>query len=275
MQSLAKGWRRSANAGLPLPSVYKSFDQWRIKFRRSATSMIAGVPGGMKSTLALNLLVQWARMGITGLYFSADADAFSVARNTAAILTHRTVAQVEAGMRGNSADYYNSALSAMDGTRFVYQVESIEDVDRHCRAFEAVYGKFPDVVFVDNLLNVDDSSEDWGSAREFLRNFEKLSREAECHGCVLHHTSESGYVPGVPQNRGAILGKLAQFPRVMLNVAPAGSVLNIAVVKSKDGPEFPGANEYFPLNIDAERMTLSDSGLYAVQGSFDVQTNIA
>lgn len=264
MQSLAKGWCRSANAGLPLPDVYKTFAQWHVRFRRSATSMIAGVPGGMKSTLALNLLVRWARLGVTGLYFSADADAFSVARNTAAILTQRTVAQVEAGMRGASADYYNNALSVMDSTRFVYKIESIEDVDAHVRAFEAVYGKFPDTIFVDNLLNVDESSEDWGGAREFLRNLEKLARGAELHACVLHHTSESYYTPGVPQPRSAILGKLAQFPRSMLNIAPAGSVLNCAVVKSKDGPEYPAANDFFPLNIDAERMTISDSGLYVV-----------
>lgn len=262
MQSLAKAFGRSANTGLPLPETYRSFTAAKVLFRRSATSMIAGAPGAFKSALALNLLAKWARAGVHGLYFSADADEFTTAKRSAAILTQRPVETVEAGMRGTSAEFYKRALMAMENTRWVYKAADIEEIDRHMRGFEAPYGDFPQVVFIDNLLNVSSAGEDWANCREFIRNLDILARDAECHVCVLHHTSESTYAPGLPPPRSAILGKISQFPRLILTVGANESTLNVAVVKNTNGPQDPTAKTFFPLTIDAERMTIRDSGFF-------------
>lgn len=262
MQSLAKAFGRSANTGLPLPDTYKSFAAAKVLFRLSATSMIAGAPGAFKSALALNLLAKWARAGVHGLYFSADADEFTTAKRTAAILTQRPVDQVEAGMRGGSADFYKRALMQMENTRWVYKAADIDEIDRHMRGFEAVYGDFPRIVFVDNLLNVSSAGEDWAKAREFIRDLDILAREAESHVCVLHHTSESSYSPGLPPPRSAVMGKISQFPRLMLTVGSNESTLNVAVVKNTNGPQDPTAKTFFPMTIDAERMTIRDSGFF-------------
>jgi hypothetical protein len=229
--------------------------------------MIAGAPGAFKSALALNLLAKWAQRGVYGLYFSADADEFTTAKRTAAILTHRTVDDVEAGMRGTSAAVYRSALMAMDHTRWVYKAADIDEIDRHMRGFEAVYGSFPHVVFIDNLLNMSEVGEDWGACREFIRNLDILAREAECHVCVLHHTSESVFSPGMPPPRSALLGKISQFPRLILTVGVNESTLNVACVKNTNGPQDPTGRTFFPMLVDAERMTITDSGLYS-QGVF-------
>src|SRR6185437_6800400 len=117
----------------------------------------------------------------------------TTAKRAAAILTQQPVETVENGMRGNSADFYKRALAAMDNTRWVYKAADIDEIDRHMRGFEAVYGDFPRIVFVDNLLNVSSAGEDWVKAREFIRDLDVLAREAESHVCVLHHTSESTY----------------------------------------------------------------------------------
>lgn len=262
MQSLAKAFGRSANTGRPLPDVYTNFAAAKVYFRLSGTSMIAGAPGSFKSCLAINLLTRWAQQGVFGLYFSADADEFTTAKRAAAILTGQAVETVEAGMRGASASYYRDALRQLENTRWVYKASDIEDIDRHMRGFEDVYGSFPHVVFIDNLLNMSEASEDWAAAREMIRNLDILAREAECHVCVLHHTTENSYTPGVPPPRSALLGKIAQFPRLILTVGANESTLNVAVVKNTNGPQDASAKQFFPLIVDGAKMTISDSGYY-------------
>lgn len=269
MQSLAKAWGRSANVGRPLPEVYKSFTAAKILFRLSATSMIAGAPGAFKSCLALNLLTSWAQHGVYGLYFSADADEFTTAKRTAAILSGVDVDDVEAGMRGPSKDRYRKYLQVMDKTRWVYKAADIEEIDRHLRGFEAVYGSFPHVVFIDNLLNMSEVGEDWTAARQFVRDLDILAREAECHVCILHHTSESAYNPGCPPPRQALMGKISQFPRLILTVGSHESTLNVACVKNTNGPQDPTGATFFPMRIEAAKMRISDSGMMT-QGAFQI-----
>jgi AAA domain-containing protein len=262
MQSLARAFGRSGNTGRPLPETYKAFTVNKVLFRQSATSMIAGAPGAYKSTLALNLLVRWAKAGIYGLYFSADADEFTTAKRTAAILTGRTVDTVEAGMRSSSAHTYRTALMAMEHTRWVYKAADIEEIDRHMRGFEAVYGSFPQIVVIDNLLNMSEVGDDWTACREFLRNLDILARASECHVCVLHHTSESAYSQGFPPPRSAIMGKISQFPRLIITIGANLGTLNVAVVKNTNGPGDPSGQTFFPVRIDPERLTITDSGLF-------------
>lgn len=263
MQSLAKAYGRSVHTGRPLPATYKAFTVNKVLFRQSATSMIAGPPGAFKSCLALNLLAKWALQGCYGLYFSADADEFTVAKRTAAILTQRTVDTVEAGMRNPSMTHvYRKALMAMEHTRWVYKAADINEIDRHMAGFESVYGSFPHVVFIDNLLNMSEVGEDWGACREFIRNLDILAREAECHVCVLHHTTESAYQPGLPPPRSAIMGKITQFPRLIITIAANENTLNVATVKNTNGPQDATARSFFPMNIDPEKMTITDSGFF-------------
>jgi hypothetical protein len=235
--------------------------------------MIAGAPGAFKSALAINLLVGWARQGCYGLYFSADADEFTTAKRALAILTRDTVDNVESVLRGDDSDEYRSTLTELDHTRWVYKAADIDEIDRHMRAFEAVYGVFPSVVFVDNLLNMTGNGGDgneWTEARDFIKNLDVLAREAECHVCVLHHCSESEWRKGLPPPRSAVMGKIAQFPRLMLTVAPSpeNMTLNVACVKNTNGPQDPSGDTYTGLNLDPSRMLITDSGLFTGDGFF-------
>lgn len=267
MLSLAKGFGRSASAGRPLPEVYRTFGAAGAVFRTSATSMVAGAPGSYKSALALNLLTAWARRGVHGLYFSADADEFTVSKRCAAILTRQAVDDCERGLRNPATSpYYARALGQLEHVRWVYKPVDIDGVDRHLRAFEAVYGSFPRVVVIDNLLNMSDASEDWTAAREMLRNLDIMAREAVAHILVLHHTTESFYTPGLPPPRSAILGKLSQFPRLILTVGAHEETLNVAVVKNTNGPQSATGREFFPMRVDPSRMTISDTGFCDERG---------
>lgn len=262
MLSLQKGYGRSAQVGQPLPTVYKNFEANKVTFRRSATSMLAAAAGQFKSCLALNLLVGWAQAGAYGLYFSADADEFTTAKRAAAILTGRTVEDAETGLRSGTGPFHDS-LSAMDNTRWIYKPATIDEVDRELRGFESVYGSFPHVVVIDNLMNMDDAADgDHNNMRMFIRDIDIMAREAECHVLVLHHTSEGNWAAGQPPPRSAVMGKIAQFPRLMLTVGVNEETMNVAVVKNTNGPQDPSGATFFPMCLDAEKMTVKDSGAY-------------
>jgi hypothetical protein len=224
--------------------------------------MIGGPPGSFKSALALNLLVRWARQGVYGLYLSADADEFTVSKRAAAIIMQRTIETIEADRTAHPHIYERVLMQLDNTTRFFYRVSDIDEIDRYMRSFEAVFGVFPRVLFVDNLLNVSDSADDWTACRELIRNLDILAREAECHICVLHHTSEFNYQPGLPPPRSALLGKISQFPRLILTVGTNESTLNVACVKNTNGPQDPSGRSFFPMVVDAERMTITDSGFF-------------
>jgi len=130
MQTLGKAVVRNEHAGQPLPTVYKAFEAAKINFRRSATSMIAGWPGSFKTCLALNLMVEWAKAGLCGIYISADDDAIGVAGRVGAILSGYPVEAVEEGLRDKSA-YYVSTLKQVSSLRFVFSATDIDEVDRH------------------------------------------------------------------------------------------------------------------------------------------------
>lgn len=258
MQTLSKAVRRSGNAGEPLPTVYRAFDASRIHFRRSATSMLAGWPGAFKSALALNMMAHWAKHGLNGLYFSADADPFTVGKRTAAILSGYPIDAVEAGLR-SGMDFYDKVLTDVSTIRFVFKAADIDDIDRHMRAFEAVYGDFPDMVWIDNLMNMVQSDNEWTAMRNMTLDLDTLARESKSHVQILHHVSESIGQPGVPPPRYAIQGKVNQFPRLILTLGADGGVLNIACVKNTNGPQDPTGKTMIPFTVAASTMRIQEA----------------
>jgi predicted ATPase len=58
MRTLVRSVGRSDIGGEPLPTCFKTFDSNKIIFRRAEVSMLAGVPGVGKSTLALALALR-------------------------------------------------------------------------------------------------------------------------------------------------------------------------------------------------------------------------
>lgn len=232
--------------GKPLPDIFPTFAAEKIHFRHGATSMIAGAPGSFKSVIALNLLAGWAGAGLSGLFFSADSDEFTVAKRMASILTGCTPEEFEADpMR------YSGKLAALARTGFVYRSISVEVIARHMRAFDAVHGNFPDVVFVDNLIDAVEDPTDWGGMIRFIRDCDQMARETSAHICILHHASEawSKDNQGKPPPSWAIQGKVTQIPRLALTVAEMDSIVSIACVKNTNGPQDKFARRYQQFHV--------------------------
>src|ERR1039458_1357287 len=215
MYSLRKFGDRTGTLGTALPDPFALFGQSRVKFRRGGTSLLAGAPGAFKSTLALNMLTKWSQ-DHSILCFSADSDEFTVAKRLSGILTDHDSETVEARMNDQPwRDHYIGVLASQDNAKFVYRSLNPDVIEQNLAAFEAVHGSYPDVVFIDNLIDTVEDPTDWGGMISFIKQMDILSREMSAHFCILHHASESWSMnnPGLPPPSYAVQGKVNQIPR--------------------------------------------------------------
>lgn len=261
MYSLRKFAGRTGNIGQPLPEIYDTFTRAKIRFRHGGTSLIAGAPGSFKSVLALNMLAKWAQNDVSALYFSMDSDEFTVAKRLGGILSGDSSEQFEANVQNGNAYRYAEDLRVLDRCQFVYHGVDMESIEKYVKSFEAVHGEYPDVIFVDNLINSVDDPTDWGGMIRMLLDLDALSRETRAHICVLHHASESWAEknPGLPPPSAFIQGKVNQIPRLVLTVAATPMLeLNVAVVKNTNGPMDASAKHYRTFLVD-ESMKVNDA----------------
>lgn len=252
MQTLAKAAMRSGKTGTPLPDVYTGLASQRVHFRRGGTSMIAGPPGAFKSTLALNLTCAWAAKEMTGIYVSADSDEFTVAKRCAGILSGDKQDKIEKTLKSGA---YSDHLRKLRGIHWEFRGLSVQQLDLRLKAFEHMYGSFPDFVVIDNLMNCVDGPGDWNGQISMCRDLDTMARESSSHFVILHHTQE-GSNSEEPPPRWHIMGKVAQFPRLILTVNAVKNHMMVACVKNTNGPQDPTGRDYrdFMISTDTYRI---------------------
>jgi hypothetical protein len=252
---------RIGNIGTALPDPFRAFQFAKAAFRRGAVSMIAGTPGSFKSVLALNMAVKWAAQGMTVLYFCADSEEFTVAKRLSGILTGESLELIERRIIAGDRDRYAGVLAdALKGrVEFEYeQMMGIEEIAVHIKSYEAVYGGYPDVIMVDNLIDYVTNQTAFDEMQELLANADALSKETKSHICFLHHArlknedfskKDDAKPLGQPPADWEIQGKLTQKPRMILTIAAAGMAAKVAVVKNSLGPQTKDASTTYDFSV--------------------------
>jgi len=244
MYSPWKFTKRIGNIGSPLPAPFLTLDASQIQFRHGATSMIAGTPGSFKSVLALNMLAEWAKAGIGCLYFSADSEEFTVVKRLGGILTGDPIDLVEKKILQGSPGKYVQALRDIKGTEFAYTQMDMNGIANYVKSYEAIYGAYPEAIFIDNLIDFVESPDDWGGMLIMTRELDALARSTKSHICILHHArlrmKADGKLPdyGRPPADYEIQGKITQIPRLVLTVTSKNLTMKLACVKNTNGPQF-------------------------------------
>lgn len=245
MLSLAKFATRAGRSGRPLDDPFVVFSLNDVHFRYGGTSMIAGKPGSFKSVFALNLLRYWVTVANkTALYISVDSDEFTVTKRIASICTGRNqLKQVEPDFLQERFDAYLPELEKFKYVRFEYERLDVDEIAERLAAWESVYGDYPDLVFIDNLVNLASHPQDWDGMGTIINEFDAIARRTGSHFCVLHHASESREWgrPIDPVPVAAVQGKLTQIPRLVLTVAANDKCLMVTTGKNTNGPSDPGA----------------------------------
>lgn len=258
MLSASRSLSKARATGEPLPSLDHLLDlregYFRYRPRRSEVTMIAGMPGSQKSGFAIWLVSQF---NVPTLYFSADMAQHTAISRLAAAVTGDTIDSVKDAMFMGQQAYYEDAL---DGSpvRFVYNPNpTMQDVVGELDAWVEAWDSFPQVIVIDNLLDVVPSAGDTEHSgyKVTLLETKTLARETSAAIFILHHMSETGTDPDRPAPRKAVMGKASQSPENILSVAlpPESDEFLVSVVKHRSGPSDATGKRFERLRITPER----------------------
>lgn len=243
-----------ADGGEPLPTVFPALERRRIRPRRGQVTMVAGQPNAGKSMFALFYAM---KLGEPTLYFSADSDEATQVTRAAAVVTGHRIHDVEEALMAGGQPYYEDELAGLSQFRMDFNSNpTLDDIELTLLAFEEVYGRFPGVIVIDNLVNVVAEHDSEKKAfMEIQKVLKYLCRETGAAIFLLHHCSESEGNPYHPPKRRSIQQKVNELPELELTVAynPLTNEFGIAAVKNRNGKADPDAQDPVWLWADMER----------------------
>lgn len=253
--TLSSALSRASQAGEPLPSVWPELVQEGVEFRRGQLVVIAAGPGGNKSVFAVNLAV---RAHVPALYISADTDHATTGVRVASLLSGDPTPAVEAGMKGDQAEKYERMIESLDYIRWAFETSpTVEDIRDDVEAFAHVYGCYPELVIVDNLINVYSDEEDNTALRHSIEALNILARESGACVVVLHHLTGAYESGDSPPNLGALIGKVGKMPSLVLTMFRGEyGDLGICIVKNRFGPADPRGFMRCYIRTDQQRMRI-------------------
>lgn len=254
MRSLARSARRVQEAGGEfLPLNLRPLEDMKIRARAGTATFVAGPPGAMKTGLVLYLIL---RMNLPTIYFSADAEDFEIVERAGAAITGDTMEQV----RANPADYV-PALETVNNVRFIYEDSpTYEDVELEVAAYAEVYGEFPKIIVIDNLMNlVGENENEWGAHRDHARVIHRLTRITKAALFVLAHMSDDRTDPTTPAPRSKLMGKVGALPKAIWSLALNDDQLLVAPVKNRWGRGDASGQSYATVYVDPARSRLYNS----------------
>jgi len=255
--SLAQALDRRGAAGTPLPAVFPRLQKAGCEICRSQLSLVVGPPSAGKSLLTMNLL---ARMGVPALAFLLDTNETTAGARFASILTGDDFRAVKSAIIEGSGKAYQDRLAAeMGNVRVVFHAPGPEDVEREVKAYEQRYGLPPDCILVDNLGNQTSGYEnEWTMLKALTLEYDQLARKTQSAIIACHHTTD--LESAEPAQRTKILGKIAQYPRLILSCGynDRTSEFKVAIVKNTEGKTDASALHPVVLYADPSRMLLSE-----------------
>lgn len=261
MLNLNRAWRGSITNATPLPDVWKALSGKQIKFRRGQVCMIAAAPNVGKSMLALIYVI---KAQVPTLFFSADTDTATVMMRAAAHLSGHSQIMVEQNLTSNR-HYYDKHLGNLDNIQFVFDSSpSLDDIELEIKAYVELFGVPPELVVIDNLMNVAaESDNEWAGLRSIMVELHDMARKTEACVMVLHHVSEQTEYSKTtePPHRRSIHGKVSQLPALILTLGfdPYNKILKVAAVKNRFGPHTADGSDHVGLFVNYELCQISDS----------------
>jgi RecA-family ATPase len=257
---------RTQGGGEALPAVFRTLEHAGVKPRRGQITMFFGIPGCGKTFLAL----LWAlRLNLHTLFFSLDTDPGTMRVRTIAYLTGEDQNEVEKKLQAGGD--FDKEISATNIDYSFQSYASLTDIDLEIKAYAEIHGAYPELIIVDNLVNVSaDSDDEWAGMRELMKAFHSLTRQYGCAVWVLHHAKETGKTEECPP-RSEIQGKVAQYPELIIAVgqraehrAHTGVQLGVACVKNRRGKADPSGRTAHWFTVDMGRMKLFETSYEAL-----------
>ena len=254
MLSLGQASRAADVGGHALPAAWPSLTGRGIEIRSSELTVIAGAPASGKSSFALATAY---RMGVPTLYICADTAAWTVTLRAIAMVTGLHQYQVEERLLADPHSC-DGALEDLKKIKWCFEPSpSLDDIDQEVAAYEEVFGRNPELIVVDNAIDVADGPDEWQSLRQTMRELKYLAADSGAAVIVLHHVTEAIHVPeGQAPPRYSILGKDTRLPSLVLTLTNQEGWIGCAVVKSRYSESDPQGKNPLWWSFDGSRMRL-------------------
>lgn len=241
MQTLGLSLRTRGDEGQPLPSVFHQLDVLGAKPRMGQLTLIAAAPGGGKSAIAtfLALMMRWSDgSNVPTLYFSADSDRMTFGMRAMAGTLNIVMDDAEEILLARDPD---GMIALDEATRHMWvdfdASPSPRDLDDETEAFAYVYGSYPQLIVVDNLMDVNTGGMQERDAHDAVLDYcKRLARRTSAAVLVLCHVTGE-YTDGkkvIP--RSGLINKIDKRPRLILTLHQADTnLLGVSVVKNSNG----------------------------------------
>ncbi|ROR95534.1 AAA domain-containing protein [Salana multivorans] len=257
MFTASRALSRNISDGKELPRVPWLRDLYRYGCtpRHGQVVMVVGRSGSGKSALTM----AWVQdMGLPTLYFSGDMSAFDASTRLASMVSGETVPMIEAAFDAGTQTEYVDALAESKVT-FVFGAPiTWQRVTDALEAYVELWDAYPEVLVIDNLMDLDGAESDYSVQMEAMSIVTELARETGATVFILHHASDKTMdaknAPYDPPNRADVKGGLSEKPEISLSIAldPRRGTANVAVIKNRNGRSDPTARHFIEIGTEPE-----------------------
>lgn len=260
MRTLTRNAKPLDDGGEQLDINFKCFEDLNVGIRKGELNLIGGLPGSGKSTLALKIALE---SNHPTMYFCADTSEWTMRVRLASMITGFN--QIKAENELLNPEWSYSTLSKASHITWSFDTSpDINALSSEMDAYEAVYAKYPALVVVDNLMDINSEiagQNEWAGMRKTMSELKDLARKTNAAILVLHHISEGVQFVHTPP-RSAIQGKVNQLPAVILNIdyKPLEGELKIGAVKNRFGKADVQGNYYTTALFDGATMQITPVG---------------
>jgi hypothetical protein len=222
-------------------------------------SMLAAGPGTGKSALAMSIALD---LGLRTLYESPDQDSWTTAIRTLAHNTGHPQSYIRACLEPGvpRPDEIDVALLDAEHVQFSFDSYTTEEIHADVMAYGVIHGSYPELMVVDNLLNVargDDT--DYAAMGRALDELDALAQRTGAHVMVLHHATGQYDDGDKPIPLSGLVNKVSKLPVQILTMHRDGENHRVlCVVKNRTGRQDPSGRLGVPLRFDGERITFMD-----------------
>lgn len=262
MMTLGQGLKQNEDVGEPIPCPWPAIVHAGAVPRRGQLTLIVAAPGQGKSAVAQSLAQRGNDFGdvLSTMYFSADSDASTMFKRSAAIATGYQMADIDNMVQGGNSDGLQAHVrSHASHMRMDFRSSpSDQDLLDNLDAFAEVYGKFPETVVVDNLSNLysPDSEGEFSMLADNCSFLHDVARESGAAVIALHHSVgefESGD-KAIPLS--GLRGKVSKIPEIVWTLYRSSEHMHISVVKNRNGVAYADGSNPITIHADLSRMRL-------------------
>ena len=266
MLTLAQSAAVKGSAGEPLPTVWESLDRGGARFRRGQLVLVAAGPGVGKSAFVLSYAL---RSKVSCLYFSADSDAFVQLSRSLAILGGLDMREATELALAPDQERIGGLVGSVP-IRFSYNPSpSLDTIQTQVRAYEELHGDYPELIVVDNAMDVVMEGSDVDQAQSLdalMAWLHDLARSTEACVIVLHHVTGPYNDANQPIPLSGVKGQIGRVPELILTLHKSlgeygqPDELRVSTVKNRGQKADPTGQSFVPLVFDGYRMSIRDPG---------------